>query len=313
MMNARTTKVWVMTAAMTLAGASLANDANVVPTTSSTGQVQVANKFATPIVPLVGQDNALALARALRTGTTATLTFATTSPTGEITQTEVLFEVPTRPMGWGNVSHALALTTLALQQQGITNPTAAQLQAALDGGTITTADGRTVTLAGVLQQRASGMGWGNIAKSYDTTMGAVNRGLKAPTVASASRGTGTTQVSSTERGITTAGGAPSPATAKKTTVAGTGTAHGGKGITTASGTPAAGSTGTVTAAGNGHGQALGRGIVTASAGHASGAATTKSPASGVVTAAGSGASAVTTAAGRGEGNANAHGKGKHGG
>ena len=71
---------------------------------------------------------------------------------------------------------------VALNQAGISNPTGAQLQAALQGGSVTTADGNTVTFAGVLQQRANGVGWGRIAQSYGTTMGAVNRGIKAPTI-----------------------------------------------------------------------------------------------------------------------------------
>ena len=63
-------------------------------------------------------------------------------------------------MGWGNVSHSLALAQFALNQAGITNPTGAQLQAALLGNTIKTADAKSITFAGVLQQRADGMGWG---------------------------------------------------------------------------------------------------------------------------------------------------------
>src|SRR4029434_520448 len=87
---------------------------------------------------------------------------------------------PTKPMGWGNVSHSLALAQFALNQAGGSTPTGAQLQTALLGGSITTADGKTVPLAGVLQQRADGMGWGQIAQSYGTTMGAVNHSIKVP-------------------------------------------------------------------------------------------------------------------------------------
>ena len=152
-------------------------------TITSPGQVRVANKFAAPFTTMAGStENAVALATALRTGTPVTLTYTTTVD-GVTTITTTTFTPPTKPMGWGNVSHSLALAQYSLNQQGITNPTGAQLQAALMGGDITTADGKTVTLAGVLQQRADGMGWGKIAQSYGTTMGAVNRGIKAPTVA----------------------------------------------------------------------------------------------------------------------------------
>src|SRR5512139_155137 len=143
-------------------------------TTLSPGKTKVAAKFAAPFATMVGsQDSAVALATALRTGTPVTLTYTTTVD-GVATTTTTTFTPPTKPMGWGNVSHALALAQFALAQQGITNPTGDQLQAALIGGDITTADGKTVTLAGVLQQRADGMGWGKIAQSYGTTMGAVN-------------------------------------------------------------------------------------------------------------------------------------------
>ena len=186
------------------------------------------------------QDNAVALATALRTGAPASLTFTSTSPTGEATQTAIELAVPTKPMGWGNVSHALALAQFSLRQAGIDNPTATDLQAALNGGTVTTADGKTVTLAGVLQQRAGGMGWGLIAKTYGTTMGAVNRGLKVPatTVASSASppvGSTTTAKRTVATGATNGRGASAGKTTSglntKTGVPG----HGSKGITTATG------------------------------------------------------------------------------
>jgi hypothetical protein len=76
-------------------------------------------------------------------------------------------------MGYGNVKHALTLAQKSLANVGITNPTAAQMQAALMGGTVTLADGTTKNLTGVVALRASGQGWGQIAKQYDTTLGGV--------------------------------------------------------------------------------------------------------------------------------------------
>src|SRR4029453_2347266 len=102
------------------------------PTTlTSPGQVRVANKFAAPFTTMAGStENAVALATALRTGTPVTLTYTTTVD-GVTTTTTTTFTPPTKPMGWGNVSHSLALAQYSLNQQGITNPTGAQLQAAL--------------------------------------------------------------------------------------------------------------------------------------------------------------------------------------
>src|SRR5512143_2695796 len=73
-------------------------------------------------------------------GTSTPPTTMTTLSPGQ-TKVAGTFAPPTKPMGWGNVSHALALAQFALAQQGITSPTGDQLQAALIGGDITTADG----------------------------------------------------------------------------------------------------------------------------------------------------------------------------
>ena len=348
-MHTRKKQLWAMMAAMNLVGACLISTAaaemNTTTAASNTttaagggmvsaatmpalagGRTQVGNKVAAPFVTMAGsEENAIALATALRTGTTANLTFTSTSPTGKAAQTTTEVAIPTKPMGWGNVSHALALTQFSLRQAGIENPTAAELQAALDGGTITTAGGKSLTLAGVLQQRADGMGWGRIAKTYGTTMGAVNRGLKAPatTVASptptptrstaatqrpvvagatqgrggsgvmtASSGTGTNNMAArSSRGLTTGTGATSNA------------------VTTASGATAGGSSGVV--AGNGQGNAFGRGVVTGAGGAASNVGIgARGGVSGVVTGSGATATRLTTAdSGGGGGKANGHGNG----
>ncbi len=223
--------------------------------TLSPGQTRVAGKFAAPFGTLAGsRENAIALATALRTGSAATLTYRMIGDNGKPTTTTVTITPPTKSMGWGNVSHSLALAQFALNQAGITNPTGAQLQAAFLGGSVTTADGKTVALAGVLQQRADGMGWGRIAQSYGTTMGAVNRGIEAPATAVATTtptappkdapvppkdapivaapGTASGRDVAAPQRVTTAGG----------TSAGAGQAT--KGITTAGGTPAGAGQGT---------------------------------------------------------------------
>ena len=68
-------------------------------------------------------------------------------------------------MGYGNVDHALALTEASLQKQGIAKPTPDQLKTALTG---------------VLQQRADGKGWGEIAHSMGVKLGDVKRAEPRP-------------------------------------------------------------------------------------------------------------------------------------
>jgi len=102
--------------------------------------------------PLAGsEDNAKSLVTGLRDGTAVKLSSGTTSTS---------FTSPTGKMGYGNVNLALSLAEARLKQQGITNPTSEQLQGAL---------------MGVLQQRADGKGWGQIANSMGFKLGEVVR------------------------------------------------------------------------------------------------------------------------------------------
>ncbi len=350
-MHTRTKQLWAMMTAMTLVvaclvpvaaanrtsntriatGVELVSDATT-PALSA-GQMQVANKVASPFVTMAGShENAVALATALRTGTTANLVFASSSPSGNTTQKAIELAIPTKPMGWGSVSHAFALAQLSLRQAGIENPTAPQLQAALDGGSIKTADGKTVTLPGVLQQRAEGMGWGQIAKTYGTTMGALNRGLKAPaTTVASSTPAKTTSSAPTQRrpvvtgtthgrsanGVTTGTNSAMASYGSKALTTATGShpsnsasGHSAKGITTAFGATAGGAPSMVSAAGNGQGKAFGRGVMTAAGGGASNAAGgARGGGSSVLTGSGAYATGVRTAeSASGGGKANGHGK-----
>ncbi len=97
------------------------------------------------------EDNAKSLVTGLRDGTEVKLSSGTTSTS---------FTSPTGKMGFGNVNIALSLAEASLKQQGITNPTSEQLQGAL---------------MGVLQQRADGKGWGQIANSMGFKLGEVVR------------------------------------------------------------------------------------------------------------------------------------------
>jgi hypothetical protein len=97
------------------------------------------------------KENATSLVTGLRDGKEVTLKRGTTTET---------FTPTTGKMGYGNVDNALALAAASLQQQKISNPSPAQLEA---------------SVTEVLKMRSDGMGWGQIAKRYDTTMGAVKR------------------------------------------------------------------------------------------------------------------------------------------
>jgi hypothetical protein len=304
------------------------------------GQALVADKIASNFTNLAGsEDNAVALVKALRSGETVKLAYPPATEGGTPTVTSI--DPPTAKMGWGNVKISLALAQDALARAGITNPTGEQLQAALNGGevTVTNADGTTSTtqLKGVLQMRADGMGWGEIAKAGGTKVGPVVSQLKMantkvralPPTAGASAATSPPAAKT----LTTAAGTASttPKSRGITTAAGSSAAHGAgkpvKGITTAGGNAAsAGSRGLVTADGaasspgpKGHG--YGRGVVTAGGGSATNVAATgagngRGHGAGLVTAGGGSASSgVTTAngGGKGHGGGNGNGKGRGGG
>lgn len=328
--------------------------------TKNAGQTNVANRIAADFITLTGsRDNATALVTALRNGTAITLTTTTTGGTATGTTTgsgtstgtdatSTTFTPPTGKMGWGNVFISLALAQNALTQAGITQPTSADLQAALMGGTVTGADGKTVTLTGILQQRASGMGWGQIAQSYGVKLGPVVSSIKAANhrVAATSATTNKTASNTTtvtksttaradgdksRNGIKVAASTTAGTSIGRgrTTAAGTISSSGSSrtGLTTATGTTAGsvGNRGLTTAAGtvgmgSAHGRGHGAGIVTAS-GSAAGAGATAAVhnanssanvGAGIVSATGASvtSSGIISAQGGGQGQGHGHGKGK---
>jgi hypothetical protein len=185
-------------------------------------------------------ENLESLAGGLRTGTRVTLTENT--PTGIKVTT---FDPPTKPMGYGNITRALTLANRQLASVGITDPTAAELRAALNGGTVKTASGDT-QLQGVLQLRSQHMGWGKIAHTIGVPPGN-NAGAGAPHVTPhiAARSSGGT--------VTNAGGA----TVGSASSRGHGNGHGAI-------VSAAGSSSTVSPGRSGN--AFGRGPVSTAAG-----------------------------------------------
>jgi len=86
-------------------------------------------------------------------------------------QASATFTPKTDKMGFGNVNIALTLARATLAEQGIFRPTPQQIEAALNGGTITNRSGKQVILA----QRASGMGWGKIAHANGFKLGELMR------------------------------------------------------------------------------------------------------------------------------------------
>ncbi len=238
------------------------------------GQTTVSSRTAADFSKFYGQTNSQALAEGLRSGSEITL--ATTAADG--TTSTATFTPPTGSMGNGNVYISMALAQQQLTAAGITDPTAQQIETAMVGGTLTPG-GEPVE--GVLEMRANGMGWGQIAQAYGTKLGPVISGMKAANTALSRTSTLKTGTATTTTGSTpaTAAGKATAAKPKATTGAGksgivTGAgganvvggakASGGKsGIVTGAGGAAGTGAGGVSSAGGGaKSQGQGTGIVT---------------------------------------------------
>jgi len=111
--------------------------------------------------------NAEALVNGLRNDQEVKLTSAQGATTS--------FTPKTGKMGFGSVNISLTLAKATLAQQGITRPTPQQIEAALNGGTVTTSSGKQVAFTGILTQRASGMGFGKIAQANGLKLGELLR------------------------------------------------------------------------------------------------------------------------------------------
>lgn len=164
----------VLSAAIGLGMAGQTAMAADVPSTATT--TQESTRLATSYTDLAGSmGNAQALVSGLRSGTAIVLVTPATA-TSPAVQTS--FTPATGKLGFGNVNIALSLAQAELTKAGITQPTAAQLQAALNGGAVTTTTG-TVQFPGVLALRAEGQGWGQIAKTLGFKLGDVVSAAKA--------------------------------------------------------------------------------------------------------------------------------------
>jgi hypothetical protein len=152
---------------------AIKDEATTFDTDASTqGGAKITDAMADEFTTFAGSEaNAQALVTGLRTGDEVTLT---STVNGQVTTTT--FTPSTGLNGYGNVFISLALAQQELAAQGITHPTSAEIQAALNGGSITVGTGanaKTVQLSGVLVLRASGEGWGQIAHQLDVKLGRV--------------------------------------------------------------------------------------------------------------------------------------------
>jgi antitoxin (DNA-binding transcriptional repressor) of toxin-antitoxin stability system len=274
--------------------AALAHEILVMDANATTaGSGAVTGKIAADFQSFAGsKTNATALVTGLREGSEITLTKHGHPP--------ATFTPPTARMGYGNVSTSLGLAQYQLAQQGISNPTPQQLKIALTGGTIVR-NGQPVVYDGILQMRADGLGWGQIAQQLGTKLGPVVSGIKSqntsiataqrpvpPTTAATSTATSLhgSNSQSAGKGIVNAGGNAAQGAAKGKDDAGVSSAAGrssppGRGIVSASG------------------QAVGAGAQNSSSGHG---------ASGAVTSSGASAGGTASATGNGQGKALGHTK-----
>jgi hypothetical protein len=178
----KSTLICIAALGILFAAPVMAQTASSSGTSVSTGtSTQESTRLSTEFTSFAGSDtNSQALVTGLRNGTAITLTDTTAgTTTGTTTTTTTTFTPATGKLGYGNVKIALSLAEASLAQAGITDPTAAELEAALNGGTLVLADGTSVDLKGVLALRAAGEGWGQIANSMGFKLGDVMRSPKA--------------------------------------------------------------------------------------------------------------------------------------
>lgn len=217
------------------------------------GQTTVTGRTAADFSGYYGTDNAQALTSGLRSGKEIQLVGADGSQTS----------IPQRaPMGNGNVYISMALAQQRLTAAGINQPSATQIQAAMVGGQLTPG-GEPVQ--GVLQMRASGMGWGQIAHSLGVKLGPVVSAMKSANAAigrsAIQTGTGsavTAGGNDLPKPKATSGGRSGIVTAGGANVEGSKASDGKRGIVTGAGATSSG----VSAAGAGKGQEVhGAGVI----------------------------------------------------
>jgi len=128
-----------------------------------------AARLAARFARLAGSDeNAMALVFALHSGSPASLA-AEREEAG--LPDVVAITPPTPPMTWNEVRIAMLNVQDVLVRVGIVKPTLEQLHAALLGGDLVQANGTRVAVRGVLQMRAEGLSWMDIARATSPLSG----------------------------------------------------------------------------------------------------------------------------------------------
>jgi hypothetical protein len=89
------------------------------------------------------------------------------------------FTPATKAMNWDDVGIALSLARAELGSGDITNPAPSDIQAVLNGGTAGTGD-LMINFTGVLTQRASGLGWDQIARAHSFELDMLVHGVSKP-------------------------------------------------------------------------------------------------------------------------------------
>ena len=136
--------------------------------TMSTAQVgdTAAARIAAQFAHLAGGDeNAMALVLALHNG--APVRLAAIGEESRVVPEMVSLELPTAPMAWNEVRVSLLNAQDQLVRAGIVRPSLEQLHAALLGGEVSATDGSAIPLRGVLQMRAEGLSWLDIARASE--------------------------------------------------------------------------------------------------------------------------------------------------
>ena len=129
--------------------ASLAFAANAMAATSpQTDASRLAGQYAQWAG---GQSNADALVAGLRNG--APITIVTN---GADRSVSIAGFTPSGPMSYGAVSNALTNAQRSLSRLGISNPSAEQIQAALIGGEVVSANGKAIPVRGSVAARGTG-------------------------------------------------------------------------------------------------------------------------------------------------------------
>jgi len=169
---------------------------------SSTPATNISNEYSY----FLKNVNSQQVVNDLRNGQWTTIT---TDPQTN-TSTTTTQPLPTGKMGYGNVKISLALAQQSLNQEGITQPTSQQLYTALAGGEMVPGDSTSMT-TGILQMRAQGMGWGQIAQKYNVKLGQLMSGKQPASTTTAS----TTSTTTTSKGTTATANSSNTSTGKE--------------------------------------------------------------------------------------------------